>query len=208
MPDPNPGDASSLTTQLLRRARSGEAAALDLVAARLHPLVLAMARRRLGAGLAAATQVTPEDVAQDVWAIAWSRLAELPERDGRSTPVILRFLSTTLHNRLRELSRARARRTPATPLSGALFGLSDGATRVPSRVEATERQALVFAALDSLDAPDRELIYLRGIEGHAYRELVALLGAEENALTQRYRRALARLREKVPSSVFDELDPE
>ena len=49
---------------------------------------------------------------------------------------------------------------------------------------------------------------LRGIEQNPVQDVALLLGLRPNTVTVRYRRALARLRELVPGSAFDELGDE
>ena len=199
-------DPTADTTQFLRRARAGDEAALTALVVRLHPLLLAMARRRLGPGLTAATGIAIDDLAQDVWAVTLPKIDQLPERDGRTTPVLLRFLATTLFNRIRELTRSVARHGTPTPLSGPADGISASVTGALTHAADAERRSLVRAALDSLPADEHELLVLRGLEGHPYAELSVLLHASENSLAQRYRRALAHLKAALPSDVFDELD--
>ena len=53
---------------------------------------------------------------------------------------------------------------------------------------------------------DREIIVLRGIEQHAYREIAVLLNEDAKALAVRYQRALEKLRQLLPSAIFDEFD--
>ena len=70
----------------------------------------------------------------------------------------------------------------------------------------SERRGQVHAALASLEAGDREVVFLRGIEQASLRATAAVVGLTPEAVAQRYRRALQKLRTRFPGSVFDELD--
>ena len=61
-------------------------------------------------------------------------------------------------------------------------------------------------SLDALDTDAREIIILRGIEQHPYDELSTVLGAAPKALSARYRRALEKLRQELPDSIYGELN--
>jgi len=80
------------TTLHVRRAKGGDRDSLAWLADRFSPLLLAQARYRLRGRLA--RWVQPEDVVQDVWAVALPALPGLEASDGRETPVVLKFLAT------------------------------------------------------------------------------------------------------------------
>jgi RNA polymerase sigma-70 factor (ECF subfamily) len=202
--DSEPQDPSEFaaTTLHVRRARAGDAESLSWVVRRFTPLLLAHARHRMGPLLLA--RLEPEDVVNDVWATALPRLPDLAERDGRNTPVLLRFLSTALLHRINNLLRLRA--TDAESAPDPLSALSEQTRGPLTRVVAQERQGLVLAALDELGERDREVILLRALEQHSNVDTAELLGLEPNTAAQVYRRALARLRERLPGTVFDELE--
>ncbi len=61
--------------------------------------------------------------------------------------------------------------------------------------EAAERRATVRAALDRLDARERELIALKFTAGLSYAEIGAVLGISESNAGTRVHRALTKLRE-------------
>ncbi len=208
VPPPPDGPAEArvdLTTLHVQRARAGDADSLAWMVARFSPLLLAQARYRLGPRLAA--RVDPEDVVQDVWATALPRLGGLALRDGRATPVLLRFLSTTLLHRVNNLLRRAATAAAVTgPLDeeGAqpATGTAGPATRVADR-EAARR---VLRAIDELGERDRELVVLRGIEQLDNDVVARQLDISANAASQGYRRALDRLRARLPESAFADLE--
>ena len=190
------------TTLHVRNAAGGDAESVGWLVERFTPLLVAQARYRLGSRMQRV--VDAEDVVADVWIVALSRLGTLPERDGRLTPVVLKFLATTLLFHVNNLVKKHARGgalTGDTPLGQ----LPAESTRVVSRMVRHERSRSAVDALDQLSDSDREVVVLRAIEQHPNHEAAKLLGVEPNTLAVRYKRALARLRERLPRSVFDEL---
>lgn len=202
-----PGDD---TTQLVRRARSGDDAGLEALVERFRPLLLSQARFRLGRR---APSIEPEEVVQEVWLRALPALPDLDPRDGRHTPVLLRYLATTLLNLVNEWTRReiRARRlgVPSSGLERVTPDSIPDATRsIVSRVVHAERTTALDALLASLDPPERELLVLRGIEQHDNKDVAALLGETANAVSLRYNRLLVRLRKQLKGSVLDEFEGE
>ena len=53
---------------------------------------------------------------------------------------------------------------------------------------------------------DREIILLRGIEELSTKSVAMLLELSPDAVYKRYRRALQKLRARLPGSVFDEIE--
>ncbi len=201
-PSPPPAD---LTTQHVARARAGDAASLAWLVERFSPLLLAQARYRLGPRMA--NRITPDDVVQDTWALSLPHLAGLTPRDGRSTPVLLRFLSTTLLRQVNNLLRWRMHAAEEGGDASAPFRSLSAETRGPlTRAMHLESRSLVLAAIDELAERDRELVVLRAIEQRANEEVAELLGLAPNTASQAYRRALERLRARLPRSAFDELE--
>lgn len=200
-------DPASLdpTTRHVARAREGDVASLEWLVERFSPLLLAQARYRLGPRMA--SRIPPDDVVQDTWARALPHLATLTPREGRSTPVLLRFLSTTLLRQVNNLLRLRVHAAEEALDSSSPLRSLDEETRGPlTRAMHLESRALVLAAIDELAERDRELVVLRAIEQRTNEEVAELLGLAPNTAAQAYRRALQRLRARLPSSVFDEVE--
>lgn len=219
MTSPAPEDAGAdadVTTLHVRRAIDGDAASVAWVVERLSPLLLALARYKLTPSLRVLCE--PEDLVNETWLITLPRLAEIEEREGRSTPVLLRFLTTTLLRRLAGIARKHARRAKrAAPLDGGADRESDAELldRLPRETRGVvtialqrELQGQVLASLAELPAQDREVLLLRGVEQHSNQTVATLLGIEPGAASMRYQRALKRLREALPGSVFDDLPSE
>lgn len=197
---PGEGAAHELTTVHVRRARGGDLESQGWLIERFTPILLTHAKHRMGPLLLA--RVEPEDVVQDVWALALPRLPELTERDGRHTPVVMRFLATAILNRINNLLRLRMTDEHAdAPLSAI-----PEATRGPlTRAIRQEHRWLVHEAIEGLGERDRELVLLRALEQHSNAAVAEQLNLDPNTAAQAYRRALIKLREKLPGTAFDEL---
>jgi RNA polymerase sigma-70 factor (ECF subfamily) len=182
----------------------GEPPSLDWIAARFSPLLLAQASHRLRGPLRQV--IEPEDLVQDVWVRALPNLAGLQPRDGRLTPVVVKFLGTALLNRLNSLLQKRLESGRGGDSAGDEPGaaLDDDATRALTRIVRAERASAVRAAIEELAEEDRAVVVLRGIEQNPVQEVAVLLGMLPNTVTVQYRRALEKLRAKLPGSVFDE----
>ncbi len=204
------GDPAGLTSFHVNRARAGDLESLAWVVERLSPLLLAHASWRLGPVLR--VHHDPQDLVDDAWAVALPRLAGLPARDGRLTPVLLRFLTTTLLYRINNLARKHIR-GGSEPLAPAAGSGDDPVEHLPAdqcgvvtAAVRRETQGVISSALASLDDQDREIILLRGVEQQPNQTVSLLLGLSPQAVAMRYRRALDRLRSHLPRSIFDELE--
>jgi len=155
----------------------------------------------------------PEDLVQEAWAAVLPRLADMQPRDGRLTPVLLRFLSTALLNRygtlmqkhVNQLRGASMGAAAASSAADPLALLSAEQTSVVSQVARGEVQARILAELEGLSERDREVIVLRSIEQVSLPTAAILLGVSENAVSARHRRALRNLRAALPDSIFADL---
>ena len=191
----------------MRRAKAGDHDSLAWLAGRFSPLLLAQARYRLRGQLA--QWVQPEDVVQDVWAVALPALPGLEPRDGRETPVLLKFLTTTLLYRVNDLTRRHIRErshdpghSSAPPSLSQLPADSQGAL---SRAADEEAYRKIVQAIADLPEVDRQVMVLRGIEQHSNQQAAEMLGMTPNAVSLRYNRVVEKLRERLGESVLDEL---
>lgn len=203
-----------LTSFHVHRAKEGDPSSVEWIVARFTPLLLEQARYRIGPALR--RRLEPEDLVQEVWGVALAELGGLGARDERETPVVLRFLSTTLLYRLNNHARKHIRSREVGALDAGGNEGSQGraepwehvAARTRgqvTRIARGELHAEIARALDGLAERDREVVVLRGIEGHSNARVAELLGETPNAVSLRYNRALAALRAALPASVFDEL---
>ena len=106
------------------------------------------------------------------------------------------------------LGKPAQRRPASHDETDGLEELSKTVTGVVTRVARQEIRDAVWRSLERLGDSDRELIVLRGIEQHPYREIAAVVGGEPKSLAVRYCRALQKLRSELPDSVFTEFEDE
>ena len=195
---------SDLTSVHLRRARDGDDQSLGWIVSRLSPFLRVQASYRLPAGLA--RLYDPEDLVNEVWAVALPRLSEIGDPERRCTPALLKFLSSTLLNKINGLIVRHIRERSGVADSGASLGhLSAHVTSVLRASERDEARVELQRALATLDARDREVVVLRGIEQISNQDAALLLAESENTVAMRYGRALTKLRERLPGSMLDEL---
>jgi RNA polymerase sigma factor (sigma-70 family) len=203
-----------VTSYHVRRARGGDRESLDWLIERFSPLLHAAAEYRLTRSLR--RLYDPEDIVNEVWATALPRLPDLSPRDERYTPVLMKFLSTTLLYKIKNLVQKHIRGKPPRAEAGGGQGgdtAADPLDRIPaqgtgvaSRLRKSETRDLVAASLEKLEPRDREIIVLRGIEQHPYQEIAAILGVDAKVLAVRYQRAIDKLRRALPGSVYDEFE--
>ena len=181
--------------------------------AHFTPLLMVQARYRIGATLLAV--VDAEDVVAEAWLVALRRLRDLVQEDGRQTPRLLAFLSTTIvhiiNHRLEKHLRHKRVTQEWLPLSGSESGdpIDRQAADITGAVTHAfrgELSALIEAALSKLQDKDRQVVILRGIEGLSNNDAAEVLGEHPDSISHRYRRALVKLRERLPSSILGELE--
>jgi RNA polymerase sigma-70 factor (ECF subfamily) len=198
-------DSANETSSHVRHARAGDSKSIAWLVSRFAPALLAQANyrlRRLPRGI-----YDPEDLVQDAWIAALPRLPDLPARDERYTPVLMRFLSTALLNRSNTLLQKHLKGKPLKEsVSAVLSKLVDHTTQAVSRTLRSEAGEALRVALAELTPQDREIVVLRGIEQNRNETVAKLLELKPNTVAVRYRRALARLRKRLKGTVFDELD--
>ena len=203
-------DGDDATSIHARRAGTGDGASIAWIIERFTPLLLAQARYRLGPGLRHVHD--PADLVNDVWAIAIRRLPEIELEQSRAAATLVRFLSTTLLNHFRNLLkrhlRARRRLGRQVEDDAGLDDLPAETSGIVTRAVRSEVRGRIAEALAMLDALDREIVLLRGVEQASARDVGAVLGMAPNTVTVRYRRALKKLRGLLGESIFDELPQE
>lgn len=199
-------DDIDLTTLRVREAAEGKEESLEWLVARFSPLLLAQVTHRLGPALR--RTYDPEDVVQEVWAVALPRLSGLSPRDGRLTPVVLRFLCTTVLYQVSNLLKRHIQK--GSPKPGEDFGVAFSQLPAPTslaigRAMRSEKEQALRTAIDALQDVDRQVVILRGIEQNSVQEVASILGLKPNSVTVKYRRALEKLRARLPGSILDEL---
>lgn len=204
-------DGSDPTSVCIAGAVAGDTEKRDFLVERFSPVLLAQARYRMQNLVRGAE---PEDVVQETWAAALPKLRDLEPRDGRWTPVLLKFLSVILLRAVNDLLRRSLRRRggdvgrggdPATA-ADPLAQLPAAVSGIVTRLARSDRGDAVQRALAQLSPEEREVVVLRGIEQLPNREVAKMLGIDDSAVTRRFQKALQTLRERLPGSLFDEME--
>jgi RNA polymerase sigma-70 factor (ECF subfamily) len=186
-PRPNPAaDALLVTTELLRRAKQGDAHALDVLTARYLPRLERWASGRLPAY--ARSLVDTTDVVQDTLLKAIQALDGIEVRGPGGFQAYVR---QAVLNRIRDQIRW-ARRRPGP--DGLPEDLQD---RAPSPLEQAIGRDLVERyerALATLSEDERQLLHLRIELDFSFPEIATLTGrSSPDAVRMAVRRSLARL---------------
>ncbi|MFT4513368.1 MAG: RNA polymerase sigma factor (sigma-70 family) [Planctomycetota bacterium] len=195
---------SDRTTRLLRNGLAGNQVDFDEFVGRVTPLLLAVAKRctrsLAGRGL------DPEDVVQHVWMKCLPKLSSIQPKEGRITPVVVKYLSQAIQRRARDLMVAAGRREQVGVVDGDQDALQAMTRGVVTRVLAVEQTNEVLAAIESLDDIDRDALVMLSIEQIPLADAALILGITTDAAKQRHSRARARLLAQLQGSLFDELD--
>ena len=196
---------SSDTNELLRRAGSGDEDALSELFARYRDRLKRMVRLRLNRRLQG--RVDDSDVLQEAYLEVSKRLAaylrdsEMPFflwlrhiTGEKLIDVHRRNLGAQMRDAGREVSLHRGAAPTATSeslaaqLLGRLTSPSQAAMKAEMRIKLQE-------ALNSMDELDREVLTLRHFEQLSNNETAQVLGIDPSAASNRYVRALKRLKD-------------
>jgi RNA polymerase sigma-70 factor (ECF subfamily) len=193
---------------LIEKLRAGDPSALGQLFDRFRPQLRRMVELRLDPRLAA--RAGASDVLQEAYVDALKRQEHFFERENVSFYVWLRLVVNQslidMHRRhlgakMRDAGQeqsaaAAAHWTAATSVSLARHLVAQ--MQSPSQVMRREETlAQVQAALESLEPLDREVLTLRHFEELTNNEVAELLGLQKAAASNRYVRALGRLREAL-----------
>ena len=121
-----------------------------------------------------------EDLAADVFAIAWRKRASVAE--GEELPWLYRIAANVVTNHRRKLASGAA-----------LFASLRPADSAPSAEEIVAADATLAAAWSQLRPAERELLALSLVEDLPPAELAVALGISVNAATIRVHRARTKL---------------
>jgi RNA polymerase sigma-70 factor (ECF subfamily) len=199
-----PNENENEDEDLIRRAAGGDAGALAELWRRHHGRLRRMVALRLDRRLQG--RVDPSDVLQEAYldlsdrvldhardrpipAYLWLRLVA----GQRLMQVHRRHLGAAMRDAGREVSLHRGPLPPASSASlaahllGRVTSVSEAAVRAERRLQLQE-------ALNAMDPTDREILALRHFEELTNGEVATLLGLTKTAASNRYIRALGRLR--------------
>jgi RNA polymerase sigma-70 factor (ECF subfamily) len=182
----------SVTTDLLREARDGSDDALDRLFQRCAPKLLALIRLRLGRELR--QRVESRDVLNETLLKAFERLDQLTAQDGAA---LMGWLARIAENEIHDLRdyHGRQRRDAACEVHdpGALDGLAARVRSQTSRLALREELERLEAALQDLEAPQREVVVLRKLEELSFPEIGQRMDRSADACRMLYARAMAAL---------------
>lgn len=175
----------------LSRARAGDAEAFRCLVERHARGVFRLAFRMLG------NEEDAEDVVQEAFLKAWSRLHQFEARSGFGA-WLRRIAANCAYDSLR-----RRKRTPlaAGPWTDDEGGEVDPLLELPSPIPSAERElwgaqlrARLGAALQALSPLERAAFTLRHLEERPIAEIARTLGCDDNNAKQSVFRAVRKLR--------------
>lgn len=181
---------------LERRLRLGDDSVLAVLLERHRERLHRMVHFRLDPRLVG--RLDAEDVLQEAYLDAGKRLQAFRD-DDKPFLVWIRLMTqqtmVDLHRKHLGAAMRNAGREISAPKSGTLSGFFVGHYTSPSNaVMREELRAQVERALESMDDIDREVLMLRHFEELSNKEAAVVLGIQENAASNRYVRALVRLK--------------
>jgi RNA polymerase sigma-70 factor, ECF subfamily len=200
-------DDSTATRDLLRRVGGGDAQASAQLFARFRPRLRQIVRLRLDRRLQG--RLDPSDVLQETYLDFARRVPEYVRNPSMPFFLWLRFLAgqklIDLHRQHlgaqmrdagQEVSLYRGALPQASSLSLAaqLMGRLTSASQAAIRAELQTR---VQETLNSMDPMDREVLTLRHFEMLSNDETAAVLDISKTAASNRYIRALKRLKDML-----------
>ncbi len=176
--------------------RSGDDAVLAPLFQRYRERLLRMVHFRLDPRLVG--RIDAEDVLQDSFLEAGKRLQAFRD-DQKPFLVWVRLITQQtmidLHRKHLGAKMRNAGREVGAPASGTMSGFFVGHFTSPSgAVMREELRQKIEQALAAMDEIDREVLLLRHFEELSNKEAADVLGIQENAASNRYVRALGRLK--------------
>ncbi len=198
-------DSLSEHDDLLRRARSGDERALAALFTHFRERLKRMVRLRLDRRLSG--RVDPSDVLQEAYLEVHKRFPEWPGEPQLPFFLWLRLVTgqklTDFHRhhlgaQMRDaglevsLYRGALPQASSASLAAHLLGKMTSVSQAAIRAE---HKLIVQEALNSMDALDREVLVLRHFEHLSNDETALVLGVKKSTASQRYIRALKRLKE-------------
>jgi RNA polymerase sigma-70 factor (ECF subfamily) len=199
--------SSGIATSLLERAGAGDADALGSLLERYRPRLTRVISFRMDRRLRG--RVDAADVVQEAYLTATTRFADyLNEKNEKRMPFFLwlRFITVQkllelhrhhLGTKARDASREVFLFNGPLPCatSAVLAAQLLGKQSTPSQAVARdEMKVQLEAALNTMDDVDREVVALRHFEQLTNVEAARVLGINESAASNRYIRAIKRLK--------------
>jgi RNA polymerase sigma-70 factor (subfamily 1) len=203
------------TGQLVARAKSGDAEALNELFARYHRLMIEIARRKLGTRLRLKEE--PDDLAQTTFREA---TRDFKRYEYRGEGSLLRWLVQILQNKIRDraefygatkrdLSRERTMESPVTQDFEAMPTLEPESRdlSVTMSVQRDENYEHLHKALAELTPEHRQAIALVFFQGLQLREAGEAMGGKtEDAVRMMLKRAEGKLGEILGRTIGKDLE--
>ena len=196
---------SDHTEQLLQEAQAGDGRAFDDLFARHRAYLRQVVALRLDPRIR--PRLDPSDVVQEAQLEAFRRFGDFLQRRPMAFRLWLR--KTTFERLLmlqryhRQAARRSVDREVGLPDESALMlvqQLVAGGSTPSKRLEHSETARRVREVLARLSETDREILLMRNLEGLSNQEVAEVLQIESVAASQRYGRALLRLRKLLLAS--------
>lgn len=183
--------AESDDIELMRRVRTGDAAAFTLLVERHQQRVIGTITRMLGSFEGA------EDLAQVVFVRVWKSAARW-EPSAKFSTWLLTITRNLVFNETRRRSRARFVPLDAEEEDRAPREFADEDSATPAEeMKLVELQGAIDAAIQSLAEQPRMALILRRYEGMPYEEIAAVLGVTVPAVKSMLFRARGELRSRL-----------
>lgn len=178
---------SALSPDTLERVRRRDRAAMEIFFEHFFPRAYGYATFLLG------DETLAQDLVQDAFLRMHRAIERLdPSRDP--APWVLAVVTNTARDFWRSPSQRARAGSFELEAAGGVADPSEWADP-ERRLMAVERRSSVERALAALPPPDREVILLRDYEDLTTPQIAAALGMREDAVRQRYSRAVKRLAE-------------
>lgn len=162
--------------------------------------LLALAERRLKPVLL--RRMSAEDVVQDAYAAAAKRLDYLANNEDvplyyKLRTILMQTIVDAERRHLGAEARDAYRESTGDDADAMLAGIPAEVTTPASRVDRSERHALLRRAIAMLPPNDRAILVLRHFDGLSNSDCAAALGIEPKAASIRHVRALERLQKTL-----------
>ena len=162
--------------------------------------LLALAERRLNPVLL--RRMSAEDVVQDAYAAAAKRLDYLANNEDvplyyKLRTILMQTIVDAERRHLGAVARDAYREATGDDADAMLAGIPADVTTPASRVDRSERHALLRRAIAILPPNDRAILVLRHFDGLTNSDCAAALGIEPKAASIRHVRALERLQKTL-----------
>ncbi len=203
---------SGATEQLLKKAQAGDERAFEELFARHRDYLLQVVALRLDGRIR--SRLDPSDVVQDAQLEAFRRFDDYLQRRPMAFRLWLRKTTCERLLMLQRYHRQAARRSvdreiglPDASAFVLVQQLLAGGSTPSHRLEHSETARRVREVLAQLSEADREILLMRNLEGLSNQEAAEFLQIEPVAASQRYGRALLRLRKLLQASGLVEPSP-